>query len=100
MANKIYQLVSFANAFNKRTKRWEKLRYVQNVYIGANGLKTAYHNFDEEKREVSYYENGYYSTKYSEIRVKVEIHIPHIHNNGSLAYWGDKVIHSYNPQNI
>lgn len=100
MKNKIYQLVSFASAFNKRTKKWESLRSVQKVYVGSNGLKTAYFEFDREKLEVQFYENGYYTTKYSEVRVKVEIHEPHIHENGSLAYYGDMIIHSYNPQNI
>lgn len=98
--NQIYQLVSFVNAFNKRTKKWESLRSVQNVYVGKEGLSTAYSQFEKEKKEVRFYENGYYESKYSEVRVKVEIHIPHIHEDGSLGYYGDKIILSYNPSNI
>lgn len=98
--NQIYQLVSFANAFNKRTKKWENLRSVKQIYIGKEGLSTAYSEFEVEKNEVKFYENGYYSNKYSEINVKVEIHIPHIHKNGMLAYYGGEIILSYNPNNI
>jgi hypothetical protein len=98
--NQIYQLVSFANAWNKRKKNWESLRSVQKVYVGTEGLKTAYFKFNKELNEVRFYENGYYESKYSEVRVKVEIHIPHIHDDGSLAYYADKVIESYNPSNI
>jgi hypothetical protein len=99
MKNNIYQIVSFVNAFNKRTKNWESLHSVTKVYIGKEGLKTAYIDFEEQKREVQFYLQQNLS-KYSDKRAKVEIQIPHIHENGSLAYWGDKVIHSFNPENI
>lgn len=137
--NQIYQLVSFVNAFNKRTKKWESLRSVQNVYVGKEGLSTAYSQMENLREFILIYdsgfkeitrhydiknvkecylnnkvrsgrgtlevcikvlENGYYESKYSEVRVKVEIHIPHIHEDGSLAYYGDKIILSYNPSNI
>ena len=97
--NKIYQLVSFVNAYNKRKKIWESLRSTTNVYIGTEGLKTAYFDFEKEKNEQKYYEQINLS-KYSEIRGKAEIQEPHIHKNGTLAYWGDKVLASYNPKNI
>lgn len=100
MKNKIYQLVSFANGFNKRTKQWENLRSVKNIYIGSGGLKTAHFEYNKELNEVRFYENGYNGNKYSEVRVKVEIHTPHIHEDGSLAYYGDKIIQSYNPSNV
>jgi len=99
-AVKIYQLVSYVNAYNKRLKKWESLRSVTTVYAGKEGLKTAYNEFE---REVSKYKElttvGNWN-KYSETRGKVEVHEPHIHENGMLAYWGDKVILSHNPQNI
>lgn len=96
---KIYQLVSFVNAYNKNTKKWESLRNVQKVYVGKEGLKTAHFEFEQEVNEQKYY-NGMNLSKYREIRGKAEIQEPHIHKNGSLAYWGDKVIQSYNPLNI
>ena len=97
--HKIYQLVSFVNAYNKRTKKWESLRSIQKVYVGAEGLKTAYFEFEKEVNEQKYYEQ-ISLPKYREIRGKAEIQEPHIHNDGSLAYYGDKVIQSYNPLNI
>jgi len=96
---KIYQLVSFVNAFNKNTKKWENLHSETKVYIGPKGLKTAYAEFENQQREVDFYLQQNLR-KYSDTRVKVEIQIPHVHENVSLAYWGDKVLHSYNPQNI
>lgn len=100
MKNKVYQLVSYVNAWNKRLKKWESLRSVQTVYIGKEGLKTAMLQFETE---VNYYKQlttvGNWN-KYGETRGKVELHEPHVHDNGALAYWGDKIILSHNPQNI
>lgn len=99
-AQKIYQLVSFVNAYNKRAKQWESLRSIKTVYAGKAGLKTAINDFE---REVSQYKQlttvGNW-TKYSETRGKVELHEPHIHENGTIAYFGDKIILSHNPENI
>lgn len=97
--NKIYQLVSFVNAFNKYTKKWETLRTITTLYVGSEGLKSAYFDFDQEVKEQKYYEQVSFR-KYREIRGKAEIQEPHIHSNGTLAYWGDKVLASYNPQNL
>lgn len=97
---KIYQLVSYVNAWNKRSKEWESLRSVTTIYIGRAGLKTAYAHFEREVRE---YENAITvnnCNKYGETRGKVELHEPHVHENGTLAYWGDKIILSHNPNNI
>ena len=96
---KVYQLVSFVNAYNKNTKRWESLHNITKVYIGKEGLKTVHLDFKEQQNEVSFYLQQNLR-KYSETRGKVEIQIPHIHENGSLAYWGDEVLKSYNPNNI
>jgi len=96
---KIYQLVSFVNAWNKRTKKWESLRSVTKVYIGKEGLKSAHIDFNNEVNEQKYYQSVNLS-KYGEIRGKAEIQEPHVHKDGTLAYWGDKVIKSYNPLNI
>lgn len=49
---KIYQLVSYVNAYNKRMKKWETLRTVSNIYVGAEGLKTAYRDFETEKKSI------------------------------------------------
>jgi hypothetical protein len=98
--SKIYQLVSFANGYNKRTKKWESLRSISNVYVGPEGLKTAYFELEKEQKEIVFLEQYEGGRKYREIRGKVEIQIPHVHENGSLAYWGDKVLKSYNPKNI
>jgi len=95
----LYQLVSFVNAFNKNTKRWESLHSVTKVYIGKEGLKTAYFEFENEQKEVSFYLQQNLR-KYSDVRGKVELQIPHIHENGCLAYWGEKVLHSFNPEKI
>lgn len=96
---KIYQIVSFVNAYNKRLEKWESLHNVTKVYIGKEGLKTAFLEFEQEQKEVIFWLQQQ-PRKYREIRGKVEIQIPHIHQNGSLAYWGDKVLKSFNPQNI
>lgn len=99
-AVKIYQLVSFVNAYNKRTKQWESLRSTKEVYAGKEGLKTAYFEYEKEVNEYKFIETTFRSGKYREMRGKVEIHEPHIHENGQIAYWGDKVLISHNPQNI
>ena len=96
---KIYQLVSFVNAFNRNTKRWESLHNETKIYIGKEGLKTAYFEFERQQKEVGFYLQQHLR-KYSETRGKVELQEPHVHENGSLAYWGDKVLHSYNPGKI
>ena len=100
MGKKIYQLVSFVNAYNKRLKKWDSLRSVTTLYVGKEGLKTAINEFE---REVSQYKQlttvGNWN-KYSETRGKVEVHEPHVHSNGALAYWGDKIILSHNPENL
>lgn len=97
---KIYQLVSYVNAYNKRLKKWESLRSVTIVYAGKEGLKTACSEFEREVNEYKQLTTVGNWNKYSETRGKVELHEPHIHENGMLAYWGDKVILCHNPENI
>ena len=97
---KIYQLVSYANSYNKRTKKWESQRSVQQVYADKMGLQTAYTDFEREKSLIHNLRTCNNFNKYSEIRGKVELQVPHIHENGTFAYWGDKVLISYNPDNI
>ena len=97
---KIYQVYSFINAHNKRTGKWESLMHSQTVYIGKAGLETAYDKFNNDVNEFKFHETTFRKAKYSEMRGKVEIQEPHIHENGQLAYWGDKVLASHNPQNI
>ncbi len=99
-AVKIYQLVSYVNAYNKRLKKWESLRSVTTVYAGKEGLKTAYSEFEREVVQYKHLTTVGNWNKYSETRGKVEVQEPHIHDNGMLAYWGDKVILSHNPDNI
>ena len=98
--NKIYQLVSYLNAYNKRTKAWESQQSITKIAIGPEGLKTLLQDFETEKNRNEYARSTNNWRKYSEVRGKVEVHEPHIHENGLLAYWGDKVIISHNPQNI
>lgn len=97
---KIYQLVSYVNAWNKRKKEWESLRSETTVYVGKVGLQTATEHFEREVGK--YIETTTVGNwhKYGETRGKVELHEPHVHENGTLAYWGDKIILSHNPENI
>jgi len=97
---KIYQLVSFVNAWNKRTKKWESLRSVTKIFAGREGLKTAYAIFNDEIKQYEYLTTVGNWNKYGETRGKVEIQEPHIHENGEIAYWADKVLASHNPNNI
>jgi hypothetical protein len=99
-AQKIYQLVSYVNAWNKRTKQWESLRSVQKVYAGKEGLKTAFFEYEKEVSQYHQLTTVGNWRKYGETRGKVEIQEPHIHENGEIAYWGDKVLKSHNPNNI
>jgi hypothetical protein len=96
---KIYQLVSYVNAYNKREKSWESLRSVTKVFVGDEGLKTAIYDFEYEIKEFEFLMSQHLK-KYSDKRGKVEVHVPFVHSNGSLAYWGEEVIKSHNPQNI
>jgi hypothetical protein len=100
MKNQIYQLVSFVNAWNKRTKQWESLHSVSKIYVGKEGLKTAYAEFEREKNKYHELTTVGNWNKYGDTRGKVEIHTPHIHENGTLAYWGDKILFAHNPENI
>jgi hypothetical protein len=100
MKTKIYQLVSFVNAWNKRQKKWESLRSVIKVYVGKEGLKTAYQDYERELSEYKQLTTVGNWTRYGDARGKVEIHEPHIHDNGTLAYWGSKIIISHNPENL
>jgi hypothetical protein len=99
-AQKIYQLTSYVNAYNKRLKKWESLRSVTTVYAGKEGLKTACKEFENEVYQYKQLTTVGNWRKYSETRGKVEVHEPHIHDNGMLAYWGDKIILSHNPDKI
>jgi len=100
MKNQIYQLVSYVNAYNKKTKKWESLRNVSKVYRGKNGLISAHEDFKSEVNEYKFIETTFNTKKYREMRGKVEVHLPHFHENGAMAYWGDKIIISHNPSNI
>jgi hypothetical protein len=100
MKVKIYQLVSYVNAYNKRLKTWESLRSITKVYAGIEGLNTACVEFAKEVEQYKQLTTVGNWNKYSETRGKVEVHVPHIHENGELAYWGDKVILSHNPDKI
>ena len=97
---KVYQLVSFVNAWNKRLKKWESLHSVTRLYAGVNGLKTAYNDFETECNYYHQFTTVGNWNKYNQTRGKVELHIPHIHENGTFAYWGDKILKSHNPENI
>lgn len=96
----IYQLVSFVNAWNKRQKKWESLHSVTRLYANAEGLKTAYADFESEVSQYKQLTTVGNWNKYSQTRGKVELHIPHIHENGTFAYWGDKILQAHNPENI
>ena len=99
-AVKIYQLISFVNAYNKRLKKWESLRSIKIVYAGKEGLQTAQKEFEREVNQYKQLTTVGNWNKYSETRGKGELHIPHIHENGTLSYWGDKTILSHNPENL
>lgn len=99
-AVKIYQLVSFVNAWNKRNKQWESLRSVTTIYAGKEGLKTAFREYESELSQYHQLTTVGNWRKYGETRGKVEIHEPHIHENGQIAYWGDKILKTHNPSNI
>jgi hypothetical protein len=97
---KIYQLVSYLNGYNKRKKCWESLHSETTIAVGKEGLKTLYKDFERETSKNKYNRTVNNWNKYSEVRGKVELHEPHIHENGKLAYWGDKILITYNPDNI
>lgn len=99
-AVKIYQLVCYVNAYNKRLKKWETLYTYSQIYAGKEGLKTAYAHFEIELSKYRQYTTQGNWKKYGETRGKVELQVPHIHENGQIAYWADKVLISHNPDNI
>lgn len=97
---KLYQLTCYVNAWNKRKKQWESKYTFTKLFVGANGLKSAYSEYD---RQLSYFKQertvGNWN-KYGEVRGKCELHEPHIHEDGSIAYWGDNILLCENPDNI
>ena len=100
MKNQIYQLTCYVNGWNKKTKQWESLYRFTEVYVGKAGLQTAYSEFERQKGKFTQYRTVGNWNKYGDTRGKCELHIPHIHENGTIAYWGDKVLLSENPDNI
>lgn len=97
---KIYQLKCYLNGYNRSRRMWESLYSHTEVFVGPEGLATAHVKFEEQKARFHLERQSYSTRKYREIRGKCELHIPHIHQNGQLAYWGDEVIKIDNPDNI
>jgi len=97
---KIYQLQCFVNAFNKKKKCWESKYEFSKIYVGKEGLITAHSDYEREVNKFHYEHDVGNWTKYTEVRGKCELHEPHIHENGTIAYWGDKILLSDNPDNI
>lgn len=96
---KIYQVIAYVNGWNKKTSRWEQLHHFNKFYVGKEGLASAHIEYDKQLKEYQF-ATTCLPSKYREARGKVEINVPHIHNDGSFAYYGDKVIISHNPDNI
>lgn len=99
-AQQIYQLTCFVNGYVKRQKQWESLYSFTKIYIGKSGLKTAVEEFEHQKSLFKHYRTVGNWNRIGDVRGKCELHIPHIHENGCIAYWGDKIILSENPDNI
>lgn len=97
---KLYQLTCFVNAYNKRKKQWESKYTFNQIFVGKEGLKTAYSEFERQKLKFEHERAVGNWNKYSDVRGKCELHIPHIHENGTIAYWADKILISENPDNI
>lgn len=100
MKNQIYQLTCFVNGWVKRSKQWETLYSYNCIYVGKEGLKTAYFEFEHQKNKFFQARTVGNWNRIGEVRGKCELHIPHIHDNGTIAYWGDKILISENPDNI
>ena len=96
---KVYQLIAYVNGWNKKTKKWEQIYHFNKFYVGKEGLSSAHFEYDKQLKEYEFAMTCLPS-KYKEARGKVEINVPHVHKDGSLAYWGDKVIVSHNPENL
>jgi hypothetical protein len=97
---KIYQLTCYVNALNKRSKEWESIYLFNQIYVGREGLKTAYEDFEFQRQKFIYNRTSYSKHKYQDVRGKCELHVPHVHKNGMIAYWGDHVLISDNPDKI
>jgi len=96
----IYQLTCFVNGWVKRAKTWESLYSFTKIYIGREGLKTAYDEFERQKNQFHYYRSIGNWNRIGDVRGKCELHVPHIHEDGTIASWGDKVLITDNPYNI
>lgn len=97
---KIYRVQCYVNAWRKRTKEWESKYSYERLYVGKEGLKSAIRQFEIQKEKFQYERAVGNWNKYGEVRGKCELHEPHILEDGSLAYWGDKIIMTENPDNI
>lgn len=97
---KIYQLTCFVNAWNKRQRTWESIYSFNKIYIGREGLKTAINEFERQRDKFKHERSVGNWNKYGDTRGKCELHEPHIHEDGTIAYWGDKIIMTENPDNI
>ena len=98
--NQIYQLQCYVNGWVKRKKEWESVYSFTKIYVGNEGLKTAYAEFERQKKEFYDHRAVGNWNRIGDVRGKCELHIPHIHEDGSIAYWGDKILLSENPDKI
>jgi len=92
---KLYQLVCYVNALNKQTGEYENIhRYFRELYVGANGLSTAYDDYNKRltlfKQQLSEIDNN----KYDNIIGKCELNEPDILTDGTVATWGENVLFS------
>lgn len=100
METKIYQLTCFVNGWVKRKKVWESLYSFTKIYVGEAGLKTATSDFERQKEQFKHYRSVGNWNRIGDVRGKCELHEPHIHDDGSIAYWGDNILLIENPDNI
>lgn len=101
MSNKqIYQLRSFLVGWNKRTKAWEDIDRKNVIAVGKAGLSSLKRMYNQEVYRQDYNRSCNNWNKYSKVQGKVELMIPHIHEDGTIAYWGDRIILKHNPENL
>ena len=94
---KLYKIRAWANSRVKRGYDKGRIIHPHSFETVVVNLETAKRIYKEQKETVANM-HTYASVE----SVRAELFIPHIHDNGELAYWPDneKYIELYNPDNL
>jgi len=84
---KIYKIIMNVSEYNRRKDEQKNVTHKEEIVIGKNNLKYARAVFSGWKSELN--SSFSYHTRGIERTGTVQLFIPHVFENGLLAYWPD-----------